>query len=80
MWNFILGMIFMALAFCVGIAAANAQESVQTTVTVVITEEVSSANVTASVPCNDVNCAATTTAQQSENWFGRIISWFKNLL
>lgn len=75
-----IGIVIGATCLLCGVLVASAA-SAGTTVTVVINDEVSSANVTAAVGCNEVNCSATSTTTQEEvGWFGRIINWFKNLL
>ena len=70
------GIIIGALSLVCGVMVANAQTA-QTTVTVVIVDEVSSANVTATVPCNEVNCPEVEVEQVS--WWGGIINWFKSI-
>ncbi len=69
------GILIGALCFFGGVMTAKA-ESAQTTVTVVIQDEVS---VSASVPCNEVNCTETVDQTVSVGWWGRFTSWVKNL-
>lgn len=47
----------------------------ETTVTVVVFDEVSSASVTASVPCNEVNCKE----EVEQSWWEEVKSWFADL-
>lgn len=58
------------------IERAEASTTAQTTVTVVIQEEVSSASVTASVPCNEVNCSEEV---EEVGWFTRFKNWVAGL-
>jgi len=65
----------LGMFFVLGLSVANAQ-SVQTTVTVEIVDEISSASVTASVPCNEINCPQ---EEVEVGFFTRVANWFSNL-
>ena len=69
---------WFAFASCflvLGLSVANAQ-SVQTTVTVEIVDEISSAGISASVPCNEVNCPQ---EEVEVGFFTSIVNWFSDL-
>lgn len=71
----VLGILAGQLLFTHFAGAATAE----TTVTVVITEEVSSAAVTASVPCNEVNCPLEETQEVEVSWWQGVKNWFAGL-
>ena len=78
MKNFLLGMITIIIFFLLGVAVSQAATA-ETTVTVVIQDEVSSSstiNVSASVPCNEINCAEPV---EEQSLWSKITNWFKNL-
>jgi hypothetical protein len=71
------GILIGAFALFGGVMVASGQTA-QTTVTVVIEDEISSADVTASVACNEVNCPDEEEVEVGF-WAG-VISWFKSLI
>ena len=75
----IIGIIIGALSLVAGVLIASAATA-ETTVTVVITDEVSSASVTAEVPCNEVNCVPLEQQEEEVGFFQSIINLFKSLI
>jgi len=69
------GIVIGVLSLICGVMVASAQTA-QTTVTVVIVDEVSSASVTAAVPCNEVNCPE---AEVEVGFWAGVINWFKSI-
>lgn len=71
-------MITIIIFFLLGVAVSQAATA-ETTVTVVIRDEVSSSstiNVSASVPCNEINC---TEPIEEQSLWSRFVSWITNL-
>lgn len=76
MKNFLAGMLFATVMFWLGVYVAEAATS-ETTLTVVIQDEISSSstiNMSASVPCNEINCPV----EQLSTW-SKVVNWFRTL-